>query len=404
MKKRILISAVIVWASLFGIFSLNAAGNRVEIVSPNYASKQLSQDGMHITNVINKDNTDLVNGNVAIEIIINNSKETEIMYAIDNGNTMSANKAALIDSLKTNAKTLESTNNIKQGIVTTTDGNITTIPVDNANIESQLDSVKNMTSGTTNGDILDSISKAAESFSSSASEKFIIVALASLPTDLTSLTNKINECSKNGIRVIAYGINLNTTNFRTAFDAATRYEISPSNFNQINYVGSVTTHMPKPKQAIETKISFDNYILNNFDIIDVKTNNGIASFDTATNTITWQAGTIESNQIVKLTYYLSLKQVVDQSVIEKLTLRTNRQIVVTQQGTTIGTYPEDSKIEDQICSPTIKILREAIDNPKQPVDNPETGVAEYLVFGICLVAVGSTTLLILNRKNQFSKI
>jgi len=404
MKKRILISAVIVWASLFGIFSLNAAGNRVEIVSPNYASKQLSQDGMHITNVINKDNTDLVNGNVAIEIIINNSKETEIMYAIDNGNTMSANKAALIDSLKTNAKTLESTNNIKQGIVTTTDGNITTIPVDNANIESQLDSVKNMTSGTTNGDILDSINKAAESFSSSASEKFIIVALASLPTDLTSLTNKINECSKNGIRVIAYGIDLNTTNFRTAFDAATRYEISPNNFNQINYVGSVTTHMPKPKQAIETKISFDNYILNNFDIKDVKTNNGIASFDTATNTITWQAGTIESNQIVKLTYYLSLKQVVDQSVIEKLTLRTNRQIVVTQQGTTIGTYPEDSKIEDQICSPTIKILREAIDNPKQPVDNPETGVAEYLVFGICLVAVGSTTLLILNRKNQFSKI
>ena len=400
MKKKFIIGALALWASLFGVFTLNAANNRVEIVSENYASKQLSQDGMHITNVINTANTDLVNGHVAIEIIIDNSKHSEIIYAIDNGNAMSSVKESVIEQIKTHAESLEAMNNIKQGIVTTTNGNVTYIPfednVENKNIESGLDQVKTMNPGT-DGEIFDSIEKAAASFSENADEKFIIVTLASMPTDITNLQNKINEYATQGIKVIVYGINLaNKTNFQNVFDTAVKYEITTSTVNQINYISNVMNYLPGEKPAIASSISFDNYILNNFDIKDINTSNGVASYDTATNKIIWEVGNIKTNETVKLTYYLSLKKYVDESILEK-TLRTNRQILVTQSGQTIGTYPADDQIDDQICSPTIMILREAVDNPK-------TGIANYMIFGFILLTISTITILVLNNKRQFNRI
>lgn len=400
MKKKFIIGALVIWASLLGVFTLNAANNRVQIVSENYASKQLSQDGMHITNVINTTNTDLVNGEVAIEIIIDNSKHSEIIYAIDNGNSMSSIKANVIDQIKTHAKTLEGMSNIKQGIVTTTNGNVTYIPfeenAENRNIEAGLDQIKTISSGI-DGEIFDSIEKAATSFSETADEKFIIVALTSMPTDITNLQNTINEYSRQGIKVIVYGINLsNKTNFQNVFDTAVKYELTTSTLNQINYISNVMNYLPMEKPAIASSISFDNYILNNFDVKDINTSNGVARYDTATNQIIWEVGNIKTNETVKLTYFLSLKKYVDESILEK-TLRTNRQILVTQSGQTIGTYPADDQIDDQICSPTIMILREAVDNPK-------TGVANYIIFGACLLAVSAVTILILNSKKQFNRI
>lgn len=399
MKKKVILSALVIFTSLLGTFSLTAANNRIKIVSENYDSKQLSSDGMHITNKIDTTKTDLVNGNVAIEIIINNSKNTEIFYVIDNGKTMASAKSNVIDAFKTNAKTLENLGNIKQGIVTTTDGNTALVDLDTANIEMQLDTIKSSASSTTkDGEIFDSIDKAIASFSNTANEKIIVVALSSMPTDISNLQEKINNCSKNGIKVIAYGVNLtNATSFRSVFDSAMKYEITNSNISDIKFVSNVMNYLPQEKPAIATTISFDNYILNNFNIKDVKAEVGQARYDTATNQIIWEAGNIQANQAVKLTYYLSLKSVVDDSIIESLNLRTNRQIRVTQTGQTIGTYPADDKIDDQICCPTIMILREAIDNPK-------TGVTSYVIFGTCLLAVSSITILLLNRKSQFNRI
>ena len=399
MKKKIIVSALVIFTSLLGIFSLSAANNRIKIVNENYDSKQLSQDGMHITNIINTANTDLVNGNIAIDIIIDNSKHTEIFYAIDNGKTMSSVKGNVIDNIKTNAKSLEEISNIQQGIVTTTDGNTALIPLDSSNIEMQLDTVKASASSTSkDGEIFDSIDKAIASFTDKADEKMIIVALSSMPTDTTGLKEKINNCTKNGIKVIVYGINLtNTTTFKDVFDSATRYELRTDKLGEIKFLNNVMNYLPQEKPAIATSISFDNYILNNFNIKDIKTDLGQARYDNATNKIIWEAGNIKTNQVVRLTYYLSLKSIVDESIIESIDLRTNRQIIVTQSGQTIGTYPADDQIDDQICSPTIMILREAIDNPK-------TGVTNYVVLGACLLSVAAITIIILNRKNQFNRI
>ena len=46
---------------------------------------------------------------------------------------------------------------------------------------------------------------------------------------------------------------------------------------------------------------------------------------------------------------------------------------------------------------TIKILQEAVDNPK-------TGVKSYMIFGACLLTVSAITIIILNRKSQFNRI
>lgn len=398
MKKKFIMSTVLVWASLFGIFSLSAAGNRVEVVSESHAIRELNDNGLVLNNNINLEKSDLVNGNVAIEITVDNSKKTEVIYVLDNGASMSSSKNSVIDIFKTNALELENMDNITQGIVTTTDGNITEIELDSSNIESQLESIKNISSASSNGEIFTSIDRAAGSFSESAKEKIIVIALSSMPTDISGLKTKIDNYISSGIKVIAYGINVNnSTNFKSVFDSASKYELSSSTLSDIKFAATITSLLPKERPALAVSISFDNYILNNFDINtnDIQATSGVAHYDASTNEVIWEIGKVKPNEIVKLNYVLSLKKYVDPNFIGK-TLRTNRQIKIIQSGV-VDASPKDNEIEDRVCSPTIRILQEAVDNPK-------TGVVSYVVFGGCLLAVSAITLVILNRKSQFSRI
>lgn len=398
MKKKFIMGSVILWASLLGVFSLSAAGNRVEVVSESHAIRELNDNGLVLNNNINMEKSDFVNGNIAIDITVDNSKKTEVIYVLDNGERMSSIKNDVIDSIKTNALELESMDNMKQGIITTTDGSITEIPLDSANIESQLESIKSINSSTTNGEIFTSIDKAATSFSEDTKEKIIVIAVSGMPTDITGLKEKIDNYMTNGIKFLVYGINVdNTTNFNNVFDSANKNELTASTLNDMRFALTIKSLLPNERPAMAVSISFDNYILNNFNIDTTKiiTTNGVAHYDASTNEVIWEIGKVKPNEIVKLSYVLSLKQVVDPNFIGK-TLRTNRQIKIIQSGI-VNSSPEDSEIEDKICSPTIKILQEAVDNPK-------TGVASYVVFGSCLLAVSAITIIVLNRKSKFSRI
>ena len=93
---------------------------------------------------------------------------------------------------------------------------------------------------------------------------------------------------------------------------------------------------------------------------------------------------------------MAVKGTVDASLVDKVSLKTNRQIVVTQGSSRLGNYPADDKIDDQICSPTIKVL--------SSVNNPKTGIANYIIAGACLLAVAGITLVVINSKNQFDRI
>lgn len=410
MKKKFLIGTLIASISLLGVLSLNAAGNRIQIVSENDSAKTLSSDGASILNTINTSTSDLVNGEINIEIILNNSKNTEVMYAIDNGPAMASIKNEVIDSIKTNASTLEKMDNLKQGVANTTkngsDSAVTVVDLDTTGISTALENIKGVSEGI-DGSIFDAIDYAAEKFSSNAENKVLVVftgSLGTLTTDqVNSLKAKMEGLKANGIKVIAYGINLSgaSTNFNTIFESGVKYEVATSNISSgLNFTTDMQAYLPSAKQNVNGSVTFDSYILNNFEIKNVASTTGTASFDTATNTVVWTPGSVGINQVEKLTYTLSLKSVVDESIVDKINLRTNRQIKISGTGAGVtfnNSYPEDRTVDDEICSPTIRILREAVDNPK-------TGIENYMIAGICMIAVGAITLLVLNRKNQFNRI
>lgn len=411
MKKKFLIGTLITSVGLLGILTLNAAGNRIQIVSENDSVKTLSSDGASILNTINTETSDLVNGEVNIEIILNNSKNTEIMYAIDNSSVVSGIKNNVIDSIKTNAKTVSNMDNLKQGVAYTTKNGsedaVSVVELDTKGIDTALENIKTAESGK-DGAIFDAIDQAAEKFSTSnVDNKVLVVYTGSLGTltteQLSALKTKMEGLKTKGIKVIAYGIDLgDATNFNAIFESAVKHEVSAANISTgLNFTTDLAAYLPSAKQNVKGNVTFDSYILNNFEIKNVATTTGTASYDSTNNQVVWTPGNIGINQVEKLTYTLSLKSVVDESIVDKINMRTNRQIKISGDGgngvSFDDSYPKDSTVDDEICSPTIRILKEAVDNPK-------TGIENYMIAGICMIAVGAVTLLVLNRKTKFSRI
>ncbi len=401
--KKLLASILMVGICLLNVTPLSAASDRVKIVDNNNLSKQLSEDGMHITNRINQSKSDLVNGKIAIEIIIDNSKNTEIFYVIDNSSKIKDKRNDLIDKIKEPAKVLEGYNAISQGIVTTSNGNISTVPLDTENIELQLEGIKNTETNDTEENLLNAIKEAESKFTEKADNKVIVVFTSQIPSNTEELTKKINELKEKKIKVIAYSIGMSdeTTNFDSAFKDADYKDNLKEELNISSYLTKVTSYLPSLKSAIATTISYHERLLQNFDIVDLTTDLGQVKFEN--NKVIWEAGDITSNKVVKLTYTLKLKSVVDSSIVDNLTLKTNKQIIVTQSGEQIGTYPKNTdsgEPTDELCMPRIMILKEAVTNPV----NPDTGIADYVVFGACILAVAAITILILNKKNQFNRI
>lgn len=244
--------------------------------------------------------------------------------------------------------------------------------------------------------------KASSEFTKTVNNKIIVAFLTNMgtktPEEITALKNMINTYKTNGINVVVYGIDLaDQTNFESIFESSTRYVLTSANLSTIAFKGNVLSTLPGLKDKIATKVSFDNYILNNFEISDVKATQGEATFDKSTNEVVWGVGDIEPNTSVTLTYTLTVKSVVDETLINTARLRTNRQIKVLENSREIGTFPADNKIEDEECGPVIKLLPETI-------KNPDTGIFNYVIGGSCILAVALITLVILNNKNEFNRI
>ena len=103
MKKKIFGGLLILLVGFMNVTPVLALAHAVSIVKENDAVKQLSPDGMTILNTIDTSKSDLNNGKVAINITIDNSKPTEVIYLIDNAESTSTMKSGLIDTIKSNA-------------------------------------------------------------------------------------------------------------------------------------------------------------------------------------------------------------------------------------------------------------------------------------------------------------
>ena len=401
MKKKIFGGLLILLVGFMNVTPVLALAHAVSIVKENDAVKQLSPDGMTILNTIDTSKSDLNNGKVAINITIDNSKPTEVIYLIDNAESTSTMKSGLIDTIKSNATSLEALTNMKQGVITTSNGELIYKPLDSKNITTSLDEVKALAVGSV-GEYDKMFEKASSEFTKTVSNKIIVAFLTNMgtktPEEITALKNMINTYKTNGINVVVYGIDLaDQTNFESIFESSSRYVLTSANLSTIAFKGNVLSTLPGLKDKIATKVSFDNYILNNFEISDVKATQGEATFDKSTNEVVWGVGDIEPNTSVTLTYTLTVKSVVDETLVNTARLRTNRQIKVLENSREIGTFPADNKIEDEECGPVIKLLPET-------VKNPDTGIFNYVIGGSCILAVALITLVILNNKNEFNRI
>lgn len=401
MKKKIFGGLLILLVGFMNVTPVLALAHAVSIVKENDAVKQLSPDGMTILNTIDTSKSDLNNGKVAINITIDNSKPTEVIYLIDNAESTSTMKSGLIDTIKSNATSLEALTNMKQGVITTSNGELIYKPLDSKNITTSLDEIKSLAVGSV-GEYDKMFEKASSEFTKTVSNKIIVAFLTNMgtktPEEITALKNMINTYKTNGINVVVYGIDLaDQTNFESIFESSTRYVLTSANLSTIAFKGNVLSTLPGLKDKIATKVSFDNYILNNFEISDVKATQGEATFDKSTNEVVWGVGDIEPNTSVTLTYTLTVKSVVDETLVNTARLRTNRQIKVLENSREIGTFPADNKIEDVECGPVIKLLPET-------VKNPDTGIFNYVIGGSCILAVALITLVILNNKNEFNRI
>lgn len=401
MKKKIFGGLLILLVGFMNVTPVLALAHAVSIVKENDAVKQLSPDGMTILNTIDTSKSDLNNGKVAINITIDNSKPTEVIYLIDNAESTSTMKSGLIDTIKSNATSLEALTNMKQGVITTSNGELIYKPLDSKNITTSLDEIKSLAVGSV-GEYDKMFEKASSEFTKTVNNKIIVAFLTNMgsktPEEIAALKNMINTYKTNGINVVVYGIDLaDQTNFESIFESSTRYVLTSANLSTIAFKGNVLSTLPGLKDKIATKVSFDNYILNNFEISDVKATQGEATFDKSTNEVVWGVGDIEPNTSVTLTYTLTVKSVVDETLVNTARLRTNRQIKVLENSREIGTFPADNKIEDEECGPVIKLLPET-------VKNPDTGIFNYVIGGSCILAVALITLVILNNKNEFNRI
>lgn len=407
MKKRLLGIFVMISICLLNVTPLMAATYKLDIVKQNQGKKQLTTSGANILNTINLEKSDFAKGKVAVDVIIDNSKSVSIMYAVDNGSSMQNVKSSLASTLTEKYEALSgSYPTVAQGIsyrgiVNESENTISMSP--------QVGTTGNIFGAYSNesgigeeGTIFNAMREAVMLLKKTESQsKILVVFVGNMGTEEEStLKAAIDSYINNdGINIVAYGVNLSdTTSFDNVFANATRHNVTTDTLSNINLnelmatenTGAVTLN------NVATNITFDSYILDNFDIINVTATQGEAAF--TDNEINWGADNIDANKTVTLSYELQLKSNIDTSLVNKATLRTSRQIKVYENASQlIGIYPSDDEIEDSTCSPQIKITSGS-------VTNPNTGIADYIIPAACLMAVALITIVILNSKNEFNRI
>ena len=370
--KKLFAIACLLIVGLINLPLLSAANNRIEIVQKAKQYLFKTTEG-EIVGVLRQEivEEDLVNGDITIELTLNNAKNTEIMYIFNksNGETTINNFKELTENVFTNL----GTDYTKIGSILVSDTLVTKPMVQTiSEAATGLDEIKEASVGS-GATVNEAVEAALSAFSSSSDNKIIIVI-----DDTNTAANLVSQITADtsDTTLILY-----TTATETVENA-----ISVSSVTETTTAINNTLIPAKIGTSIAMPLA--SYIVENFDISLVG-NPSNATLDETTKTINWNLGDIKSNQVEKIQYKLSLKSVVDDSIIG-LELVVNEAPTIVFNGNTVQNTDANQ------CSPTIKILNEAIENPK-------TGVVSYIIFGSTLLAIGSATYLI-SRKQKVQSL
>ena len=362
--------AIMVCVLIIGIYNLpiiNAANNRIEIVqkAKQYLFKNTEGE---VVGTLRQEITqqDLVNGEITIELTLNNAKNTEIIYIFNNTNDQTT-----IDNFKQLTEDIFTgfgTEYVKIGS-TLVSSELINKPFKQtiSEVASALDELS-QESVNTGANLNQAIENALATFSSESDNKIIVLVDGTAnPTDLlTQITADFSDTT-----LIIY-----TSNTETIEEA-----ISVSNIDD-TYTNINNTLIPA-KNGTSIVMPLASYIVENFEVSLVG-NPDNATLNETTKAIQWNVGDVSTNQIEKISYKLNLKSVIDDSIIG-LDLLVNEAPTIIFNGNTVQNTDANQ------CSPIIKILNEAIENPK-------TGVVNYIILGSTLLALGAITFIISKNK------
>lgn len=362
--------AIMVCVLIIGIYNLpiiNAANNRIEIVqkAKQYLFKNTEGE---VVGTLRQEITqqDLVNGEITIELTLNNAKNTEIIYIFNNTNDQTT-----IDNFKQLTEDIFTgfgTEYVKIGS-TLVSSELINKPFKQtiSEVASALDELS-QESVNTGANLNQAIENALATFSSESDNKIIVlVDGTATPTDLlTQITADFSDTT-----LIIY-----TSNTETIDEA-----ISVSNTDD-TYTNINNTLIPA-KNGTSIVMPLASYIVENFEVSLVG-NPDNATLNETTKAIQWNVGDVSTNQIEKISYKLNLKSVIDDSIIG-LDLLVNEAPTIIFNGNTVQNTDANQ------CSPIIKILNEAIENPK-------TGIVNYIILGSTLLALGAITFVISKNK------
>ena len=397
MKRKFLCGAMLLGAIAFGVTSLSAAANRVKIVKNSGGVKELGTDGTTLVNRIDETKTNLVDGKVAIEIAVDNSKDVVAYYAFNNDTNLATAKDALITKTKALTDVL-ATRSVKQAIYFT---NADTIGV-NASTTGVVDYAGlTAASGTaTDAATLTALISDLKDVVKGASD-YVFLFTSTLPTlsdgEKTAISTLVNEARATGAQFVVYSIDSTTddSTLNELFGSSNviKIDTTANGIDTIAFDTILATGFMSAKKDVTTEVILDDYIIENFEIQDLAVSKGTVAFDKDNKKIVASKVDLDQNEDYKITYNLQIKSVVDSTKVN-LDLRTSKQVNITLNnlGTDInGNFPATDRIDDDICSPVIQILKEA-------VDNPYTGVYSYVIAGSCMLAVALITLAVLNKK------
>ena len=370
--RKLFAIACLLIVGLINLPLLNAANNRIEIVQKAKQYLFKTAEG-EIVGTLRQEivEQDLVNGDITIELTLNNAKNTEIMYIFNksNGETTINNFKELTENVFTNL----GTDYTKIGSILVSDTLVTKPMVQTiSEAATGLDEIKEISAGS-GATVNQAVETALSTFSSSSDNKIIIVVdetntASNLASQITADTSDVT--------LILY-----TTTTSTVEGA-----ISVSNVTESTT--AINNTLIPAKNGTSITMPLASYIVENFDISLVD-NPSNATLDETTKAINWNLGDIKSNQVEKIRYKLSLKSVIDDSLI-------GLELVINEAPTIIFNGNTVQNTDANQCSPIIKILNEAI-------ENPQTGFASYIIFGSTLLAIGSVTYLI-SRKQKVQSL
>lgn len=370
--KRLFAVACLLIIGLINLPILSAASNRIEIVQK--AKQYLFKTaGGEIVGTLRQEivEQDLVNGDITIELTLNNAKNTEIIYVFNksNGEATINNFKELTEDVFTNL----GTDYTKIGSILVSDTLVTKPMAQTiSEVATGLDEIKGLTAET-GATVNQAIETALQSFSSTSDNKIIVVA-----DDTNTASNLLTQITADttDVTLILY-----TSASETVEGATSVASVEEANT-------AINSTLIPAKNGTSITMPLASYIVENFDISLVGTPVN-ATLDEETKAINWNVGDVKPNQVEKIRYKLSLKSVIDDSLIG-LDLVINEAPTIIFNGNTVQNTDANQ------CSPIIKILNEAIENPK-------TGVSNYIIFGSTLLVIGTITYLV-SKKSKVQSL